>query len=282
MSPADLATWRHGHARTVEEHLGRHFAHAFPETFAERLAYPLGGGGKRIRPLLCIAACEALGGRAQDALAPAVAVELVHTYSLVHDDLPCMDDDAERRGRPTVHVEYDEATAVLVGDALLTEAFDVLAGSDLAAEARIQMVATLARAAGYAGMIGGQVLDIGMAGTVADEDTLSLLHDLKTGALITAAVVMGGYAAGADEAQLDALTAYGAAVGRAFQLADDVLDADEDAGEDGPPSFVKLLGLEATRTEAAALASTAEAAVAELPSPSMLVQLARFTVHRDH
>ena len=282
MSSADLATWRDRHARVVDDHLGCHFAHAFPEPFAERLTYPLGGGGKRIRPLLCIAACEALGGRPEDALAPAIAVELVHTYSLVHDDLPCMDDDAERRGRPTVHVMWDEATAVLVGDAILTEAFDVLAGSDLPAEARIHMVATLARAAGYAGMIGGQVLDIGIAGPVEDQDTLSLLHDLKTGALITAAVVMGGYAAGAGEQQLDALTVYGAAVGRAFQLTDDVLDADEDAGKDGPPSFVKLLGLDATRAEAAALAARAETAVAELLSPSMLIELARFTVHRDH
>ena len=283
-----LARWAPARVAAVDAFLATRFADAWPAPFAEALRYPLGTGGKRIRPLLSIAAHEAVSGAlgAPDArsavVAAGAAVELIHTYSLVHDDLPAMDDDDLRRGKPTVHRAYDEGTAILVGDALLTEAFAVLAALDMDAEARIAMVGALARAAGHPGMIGGQAADIGMGGAIDTVDALVTTHRGKTGALITSACRLGGLAARAEPAQLDALDRYGAAVGLAFQLADDVLDADQDAGEDGPPSYVKLLGVDETRRRAEALADEAIAAAQELPSPTSLVGLARFTVNRDH
>ena len=208
------------------------------------------------------------------------AVEMVHTYSLVHDDRPCMDNDAERRGRPTVHRAFDEPTAILAGDALLTESFAVLARADLPDRARVELVAELALAAGYAGMVGGQAADIGLGASITDVDVLERLHRGKTGALITAAVRMGAISAGATPVQLARLTRYGECVGLAFQLADDVLDADEAEDDDGPPSYVRLLGVDATRARARALADEAIAAVDGFPSP-ILAPLARLIVDRD-
>jgi len=244
------------------------------EPFAEAMRYPLFSGGKRIRPLLCLAAFDAITD-AKDlnlVLPMAAGVELIHTYSLVHDDLPCMDDDDERRGRPTVHKQFDEATAVLVGDALLTHAFRVLVNGEA--------VDVLADAAGHRGMIGGQVLDMGLAGPVETLERLTTLHELKTGRLIRAACHLGGMAASAPLDQLASLTRYGELVGLAFQLVDDVLDADEDAGADGPPSFVKLLGVDETLRRAHVAVSDACERVAYLPRPAALVELAKFTVER--
>ncbi|MBW1877204.1 MAG: polyprenyl synthetase family protein [Deltaproteobacteria bacterium] len=257
---------------------------AWPPAFAEPLAYPLFTGGKRIRPALCVAAWQALAndpGRLELVLPAAVAVELIHTYSLVHDDLPSMDDDDERRGRPTVHVAFDAATAVLVGDALLTEAFAVLAEGPWAHGVRANLVSSLSRSAGFRGMVGGQAADIGLGGPIADVDVLTRLHRQKTGALIGWATVAGGLVAGADADQQQILAVYGDNLGLAFQLADDLLDAEEDAGEDGPPSFVTLLGPEETSQRARALAETAAQVVSELPRPGALVALARFAVDRD-
>ena len=281
----DLAAWLEPRRTALDEHLAARFASVWPTRFAKPLRYPVFAGGKRVRPALAFAAYGALAGR--DApLAPALpaasAVELVHTYSLVHDDLPAMDDDDERRGKPTVHVKFDEPTAILVGDALLTEAFAVLADGPVSAEVRIAQVAVLARASGHQGMVGGQVADI--AGHVEDLERLTKLHAGKTGALIAASCVLGGLAAGADAGAQEALQAYGRAVGLAFQLADDVLDADEDAGEDGPPSFVTLLGVEETRRRAQALVAEAVGSIEGLGSAEArapLVALARFTVERD-
>jgi geranylgeranyl pyrophosphate synthase len=277
----DLGVWLADRRATFDAHCAELFIDAWPEPFAEPLRYPVFGGGKRFRPMLAMAAYEAVAHDPSD-LAPvlpaAAAVELVHTYSLVHDDLPCMDDDDERRGRPTVHVAFGEDTAVLVGDALLTEAFAVLGGGPGSADTRIQMVQRLAEAAGYRGMVGGQAADVAAAAEI-DLDTLLRLHACKTGALITAATVLGGLAAGADADQLGRLQRYGRDVGLAFQLADDVLDADQDATE-GVPSFVKLLGLEATHDRAATLAQAAIDEVAELPRPEALIALARFCVER--
>jgi len=250
-------------------------ADASPRLLAA-MRYALLAPGKRLRPALVLwaasAACSTRGVAAwQTAVGAAVAVEMIHAYSLVHDDLPAMDDDDERRGRPTVHVVYGDATAILVGDGLLTAAFERVADSSA-------LVKELARAAGPAGMVGGQYIDI--KAQIRSLDELVHLHELKTGALIRAACRMGGFCGGADEDQLVALTRYGAAVGLAFQVADDVLDADQDAGEGGPPSYVRLLGLEATRAEAHRLAVDAITAAQELPNPHVLVALARFTVER--
>ena len=279
----ELTAWMAAHRGRIDALLSARFEDAWPPAFQEACRYPLTSGGKRVRPLLALAAAEAVGAELSEAvLGAAAAVELVHTYSLVHDDLPCMDDDDERRGRPTVHRAFDEGTAVLVGDALLTEAFRLLATLPAPAPVRAALVAELAEAAGHVGMIGGQAADVGLGGPVTELAQLQRLHAGKTGALIRAAARLGGLAAEASEAQVEVLGAYGAAVGLAFQLADDVLDADEDAGADGPPSYVKLLGVDETRRRAAALAAEAEAAAASLPQPRRLLELARFTVKRRH
>jgi len=267
---AELAGWTAPHVARIEAELAQVAPDVEP-AFREALLYPLRTGGKRIRPLLALAAAESVGGSVDAAIDAAVALELLHTYSLVHDDLPAMDDDDERRGRPTVHVVYGEATAILVGDGLLTAAFERVANSPA-------LVRELARAAGPAGMVGGQYLDI--QAKVRTLDELVHLHELKTGALIRAACRMGGLAAGADDDQLVTLTRYGAAVGLAFQVADDLLDADQDAGEGGPPSYVRMLGLEATRAEARRLALDAMSAARELPAADVLLALARFAVER--
>lgn len=264
-------SWASERLAVFEPALAGAFADAFPPALQSACRYPLTTGGKRMRPLLVFAAAESVGGSSTAALPAALAVELLHTYSLVHDDLPCMDDDDERRGRPTVHKVYGEAVAVLVGDALQTEAFAMLApNSTLCAE--------LARASGAAGMVAGQFLDI--AGGITTMEALIDLHAAKTGALIRAAVRMGGLSAGARGSALAALTAYGEAVGLAFQVHDDVLDADADADDAGPPSFVKLLGLAGATAAAAAYAGTAIAAAETLPSPAALIALARFSVER--
>lgn len=277
----DLTAWMIEERTRFDGWLRGRYEAVWPASFSGPLTYPVFGGGKRVRPLLCLAAAEALEVPTEAAIAPAVAVELVHTYSLVHDDLPAMDDDDERRGRPTVHKAFDEATAILVGDALLTDAFAILAEADVDAETRIAWVRELAHAAGHLGMVGGQVADVSLGASVTDVQTLQRVHALKTGALIRAAVVMGGRAATDDLATLEKLSVYGREVGLAFQLADDVLDADEDAGDDGPPSYVRLLGVDETTRRARACADAAIAAVADLPRPEALVALARFTVERD-
>lgn len=274
MSTVDLSFWSPPRLRLVEARLGACFADAWPVRLREACHYPLRTGGKRMRPLLVFAAAEAVGGDPERAVDAAAAIELVHTYSLVHDDLPCMDDDAFRRGRPTVHVVYGEALGVLVGDALLTEAFGVLSGAEHGA----RLAGELARAAGAAGMIAGQVADI--SGGVTDLEALVRLHRAKTGALLRAAVRMGGVCGGADPTAMAALDAYGGGLGLAFQVHDDLLDAEQDAGEDGPPSFVKLLGLEDTAASARAYAQEALDAVAGLRSPGALEALARYSVER--
>jgi geranylgeranyl pyrophosphate synthase len=282
MSPSPLDGWIADRAAALDDALSAPFGGCWPDRFVEALRYPVFGGGKRVRPLLVLAAHEAVTGSPDPspALAAAAAVELVHTYSLVHDDLPCMDDDDLRRGRPTVHRAFDEGTAVLVGDGLLTLAFEVLAEAPHPPDVRIAMVAALAKAAGPAGMVAGQAADVGLGGAVTTVDQLARLHGGKTGALLTASAVLGGLSAHAGPATLDALRAYGRAVGMAFQLADDVLDADQDAGDDGPPSYVKLLGVDETRRRARALADEAIAAVSGLRRPDALRWIAAFTVDR--
>ena len=273
-----LAAWSETRIARVEALARSRFAETTPVQLKEAILYPLRSGGKRVRPLLAIAAGEAIAASEPAALLPiAVAFELVHTYSLVHDDLPCMDDDDLRRGVPTVHKAFGEGPAVLVGDALLSEAFLLAAETGDAA-----LVRELAQAAGHAGMIGGQADDIGMGGPVEDLDRLLDLHRRKTGALIRGAVRAGAVAAGASADELETLTAYGEAVGLAFQLADDALDAESDAVADGPPSFVRLLGRDATVARARALASEAIERVRQFERREPLEALARFTVERHH
>ncbi|MBW8824501.1 MAG: polyprenyl synthetase family protein, partial [Xanthomonadales bacterium] len=223
-----LADWR----TRIEADLDHVLADTFASTrLADAMRHAVKAGGKRIRPLLVHAAVHALGGDGERARSAAVAVELLHTYSLVHDDLPAMDDDALRRGQPTVHVAFDEATAILAGDALQTLAFEILANGNLPADACVKQLRELARASGIDGMCGGQMLDLeatGAAGTLSITE-LERLHALKTGALLRAAVRMGALAGNADEAQHAALDRYADALGLAFQIRDDLLDIEGDS-----------------------------------------------------
>lgn len=278
-----LSSWASKHRSRVDAVLLSRFVDAWPPVFREATLYPLRTGGKRIRPLFVCAAAEALGCEVDDdILLTAAAAELIHTYSLVHDDLPCMDDDAERRGQPSVHIAYGEGPAVLVGDALLTEAFRTLVSTGLPTDIQVLLVSELTSASGHVGMIGGQAADVGLGGPILDLAELKRLHRGKTGALISGACRMGAVAAGATRTQLDAITVYGEAIGLAFQMADDVLDAEEDGGEEGPPSYVKLMGIEQTQVAATTLLDEALQACSSLPEPAALQALARFTVERDH
>jgi geranylgeranyl pyrophosphate synthase len=231
-------------------------------------------GGKRLRPGFCFAGCEAAGGAPSLALAAAAAVELVHTYSLVHDDLPCMDDDDTRRGRPTVHVAFGEAVAVLAGDALLALAFEVLARSGDA-----RAVAELAFASGSRELVGGQALDLAFPDEgVADAASVEAVHRRKSAALIAASVGLGARLGGADGALQERLRGFGREVGLAFQIADDLLDADAD----GACSLVRALGGPAARARAERLLEGALARVADLGAcAEPLRQLARYAVRRD-
>ena len=265
-----------------------------PARLREAMRHALLGGGKRLRPRLVLLACRACGGDDDTALPVAVAFEMIHAYSLVHDDLPAMDDDALRRGRPTVHVAFDEATAILAGDALLTRAFEIMATEPtlLAADRRARLLALAAGAAGAAGMIGGQMLDLAAEGQALPLGPLRALHGMKTGALIAAAAVAGGVVAGAPPAAIDSLDRYGRALGLAFQIVDDILDETgtsarlgKSAGKDrraGKSTFPALLGLEASRRAAREQAEEAHAALAPLgPAADPLRRLADFVVARD-
>ena len=203
----------------------------WPATLSAACRHGLFGGGKRVRPLLSLMAAEAVGGRAEDALPWAIAVEMIHTYSLVHDDLPAMDDDDVRRGRPTCHVAFGEANAILAGDALLTEAFAVVAGAPWPAARTVQLAALLGEAAGGSGMVGGQVLD--MAGGLDTVAALERMQALKTGALIRAAAEGGAIAAGGAFEQVVAVRRCGAALGLLFQITDDLLDRQQDDSDIG-------------------------------------------------
>ena len=192
------------------------------------MAYSLFAGGKRLRPILCIAGAEAAGGEAKDVLPVACGIELIHTYSLIHDDLPVMDDDDMRRGKPTSHKVFGEAVALLAGDGLLTKAFHVMAGADfehrVRPDALLTVIGLIAQAAGYEGMVGGQVVDIQSEGQEVDSSIVQFIHTHKTAALIAASVVSGAILVGGEEDQVSALTLYGQNIGLAFQVSDDILD----------------------------------------------------------
>lgn len=258
--------------------------------------YALISGGKRIRPVLVYAAASALGRAGDKARMDhiACALELIHTYSLIHDDLPAMDNDDLRRGRPSLHKAYDEATAILVGDGLQARAFELLAQAPGISDAqRVAMIRVLAAAAGLRGMVGGQHIDIQATNSDMSLPQLQHMHALKTGALIRAALALGGIAAGADKQQLAALDAYGMHIGLAFQVVDDILDVEGDTqtlgktgGKDGvanKPTYVKLLGLDGAKAEAQRLLAEALEALGGFgESADLLRELARYIVARDH
>ncbi|MDQ1341508.1 MAG: farnesyl diphosphate synthase [Pseudomonadota bacterium] len=283
--------------RRVETALDRWLpaATTAPNRLHEAMRYSVLGGGKRMRPLLCHAAGEALGADGQRIDAAACAVELIHAYSLVHDDLPCMDDDVLRRGRPTCHVEYDEATALLVGDALQTLAFQILADPADAApscQRRLSMVALLAQAAGSRGMAGGQAIDLAAVGMALTVEELEFMHIHKTGALIRAAVLLGAHCGDADDATLQALGHYANRAGLLFQVVDDILDTEgstatlgKTAGKDAAsdkPTYVSMLGLARAKDLAARLRDEAHDALTVCPmDTSRLATLTDYIADRD-
>ncbi len=264
-----------------------------PSQLGQSMSYSLLAGGKRLRPVLCLMAAEACGGEVDSALPVACALEMVHTYSLIHDDLPAMDDDDLRRGRPTCHKAFDEATAILAGDGLLTLAFEVVARHVRPLEAAVECVRVLAEAAGPEGMVAGQMADLQAEGR--DDvtlDALEAIHRRKTGALLRAALRMGGLAAGAGESTLRALDTYGLAVGLAFQIIDDLLDVEGDEAKLGKRvnkdsqlgkwTYPGLLGIEGSRQRARQLADEAVEALAPLgPRGERLRALALDLLERD-
>ncbi len=267
-----------------------------PQRLHEAMRYAVLGGGKRVRPLLVYAAgeaCTAMVAQADASLdAAAVAVEMIHAYSLVHDDMPCMDDDKLRRGRPTVHVQFDQACALLVGDALQSLAYDVLARMPVEAPLVVQAIQVLAVASGSAGMAGGQAIDLASVGRALSRDELETMHRLKTGALLRASAALGGIAVGASAAQRRALDEYAQAIGLAFQVVDDILDVTADSGQLGKtagkdaaadkPTYVSILGLDEARMLAERLRLQAHEALAPLGAPAArLAALADFIVLRD-
>ena len=291
MDAARIAGWRARVDAAIERALPA--AGGEPRRLHAAMRHATLDGGKRMRPLLVYATGTAFGADEAVLDAPAAAVELVHAYSLVHDDLPAMDDDALRRGKPTVHVAFDEATAILAGDALQALAFELLAAAPADASARVDMLRELAMAAGARGMCGGQALDIDATGVAIDADALQRLHALKTGALLRASVRLGAIAARADAATFRQLDAFADALGLAFQVRDDLLDVEGDsatlgktAGKDAAQAkatFPALLGLEPTRARLRALADEMQAALAPLGArAAVLAALGRQAVERAH
>jgi farnesyl diphosphate synthase len=296
--------WMRAELDAVERALDAWVPADTPAGLGLAMRYGVLDGGKRLRPLLVLAACEAVNGQREAALRAAVAVELIHAYSLVHDDMPCMDNDVLRRGKPTVHVQYGEAQAMLAGDAMQALAFEVLTptAADSAAipgsqgvppALQARLCSLLARSAGHAGMAGGQAIDLASIGKPLGETALGDMHRRKTGALLQASVVMGAVCGDVSAPALAALTDYGAAIGLAFQVVDDILDVTQasetlgkTAGKDlhhNKPTYVSVLGLEAARQRAATLRDQAHAALARsgLPNAAYLSLLADKIVDRD-
>jgi geranylgeranyl diphosphate synthase type II len=279
---------------------------ACPAVVADAMRYSLSAGGKRLRPILCLAAAEAVGGQRALAMPAACALELIHTYSLIHDDLPAMDDDTMRRGRPTLHVVAGEGMAILAGDGLLTEAFVLLSRTPPASDAllatrTLRVIGIIAGAAGASGMVGGQAIDLassapGPAGAPPaplDAAALRVMHEKKTGALIRASAVAGAILGGGTDDAVDRIDAAGAAFGLAFQIVDDILDVEghtaqlgKTAGKDaaaGKPTYPALYGLERARAMAAECLARAEASLREVDlHGSRLMDIGRWIVTRSN
>ncbi|KEF41787.1 MAG: farnesyl-diphosphate synthase [Cyanobium sp. CACIAM 14] len=284
----EAARWR------VEAALESSLGPERPESLREAMRYSLLAGGKRLRPILCLAACELAGGDADLAMPTAVALEMIHTMSLIHDDLPAMDNDDLRRGRPTNHKVYGEAKAILAGDALLTRAFEMVAlrSPGVPPERLLAVVGEISLAAGAPGLVGGQVVDLECEAREVDLDTLEYIHLHKTGALLRACVLCGALIAGASEELLAALRTYARGIGLAFQIIDDILDvtASSDvlgktAGKDltaDKTTYPKLLGLEESRHRADALVTEAKVVLAPWSAKAApLLALADYITSRD-
>ncbi len=300
MNATDFDAWMRGGQAAVEAALEAWVPSDAPAGLGTAMRYGVLDGGKRLRPLLVLAAAEATGGARAAAMRAAVAVELIHAYSLIHDDMPCMDNDVLRRGKPTVHVQFGQAQAMLAGDAMHTLAFEVLtaapgaeAGFDIAPALQSRLCSLLARSSGHAGMAGGQAIDLTSIGLALTEAQLRDMHRRKTGALLLASVQMGASCGHAEPAALQALDDYGSALGVAFQVVDDILDVTQEshtlgktAGKDldnNKPTYVTVLGLAAARRHAAELRDQAHAALARsgLENAAALALLADRVVDRE-
>ena len=294
---SDFSSWVSAHQSRFEDRVKRllPLTEVAPQRLHAAMRYSVLEGGKRVRPLLAFAAGELSGASVERVEIAAAAVELIHAYSLVHDDMPCMDDDVLRRGKPTCHVEYDEATALLVGDALQSLAFQLLSEHRLSDDAakQLQMVKLLAVASGSRGMAGGQAIDLASVGKQLSLPELEQMHIHKTGALIRAAILLGAHCGNLNQAQLDKLDRYGKCIGLAFQVVDDVLDSEADtatlgktAGKDADndkPTYVTLLGVQAAKQMAADLHQQALDALLEFgASAQRLRELADFIVMRKY
>ncbi len=292
----DLRAWSAERLERIEQALSVWVPADTPAQLGEAMRYAVLDGGKRLRPLLVLAAAEAVDGHAEAALRAGCAVELIHAYSLVHDDMPCMDNDVLRRGKPTVHVAFGEATALLAGDALQALAFELLApaGAGIPDRTQAALCRLLAQAAGHAGMAGGQAIDLAAVGKSLTEAELRHMHRLKTGALLQASVMMGAACGEPSARAREGLETYGRALGLAFQVVDDILDVTADsatlgktAGKDAAqdkPTYVSLLGLERARSYACELLEQARGALGTtgLADTRALLALAEMVVHRDN
>lgn len=295
MNAHDFERWTAESLTAVEAALDELVPANAPAGLGEAMRYAVLGGGKRLRPLLVLASCAAVGGERFAAIRAACAVELIHAYSLVHDDMPCMDDDVMRRGKPTTHVAFGEAQAMLAGDAMQALAFEVLTpDSGIAPALQARLCSLLARSAGHDGMAGGQAIDLASIGKQLDECTLRDMHRRKTGVLLQASVMMGAACGPASAQATKSLSDYGAALGLAFQVVDDILDVTQasevlgkTAGKDqdaNKPTYVSVLGLGAARALAQQLRAEAKAALAAtgLADVSHLSLLADSVVERDN
>ena len=294
----DLKAWMQPHLARVEVALADGIATQSPADLGQAMRYAVLDGGKRLRPLLVLATAEAVGGDMAAALRAACAIELIHAYSLVHDDMPCMDNDVLRRGKPTVHVQFGEAQALLVGDALQTLAFELLTpeSSDIPPAIQARLCGILARAAGHAGMAGGQAIDLASVGLKLDIAQLRQMHRCKTGALLEAGVVMGAVAAQASPEVMTHMLHFAQALGVAFQVVDDILDVTADsatlgktAGKDAAadkPTYVALMGLAPAQRLADELAAQAAQALQDTGLPAdrlaALRALCDMVVQRTH
>ncbi len=258
----------------------------------EAMRYSISNGGKRLRPVLCLEFAKACGADRYDALDFACAVEFVHTYSLIHDDLPCMDNDDMRRGKPSCHKQFGEAVALLAGDALLTQAFQILSGSSLDDSKIASACALLAQNSGVSGMVGGQVIDLKYESQTPDMKQILAVHRLKTGALIAAACLLGCIAAGADENKIAAASAYAYNLGVAFQIKDDILDVTASTDELGKPAgsdaqnnkttYVTLRGVENAQNDVEKLTESAVARLDEFENTEFLKTLSYYLVNRNN
>ena len=292
----DLLTYLSTKRADIEAALDRYLppVTSRPQILHQSLRYSVLAPGKRLRPVLVLAAAEAVGGRAEDVMPTACALECIHVFSLIHDDLPCMDNDDYRRGRLTNHKVYGEALALLAGDALLALAFQLIAenGANVPAERVLPTLRLVAHASGTWGMVGGQVVDMESQGQEVTPDTLRYIHAHKTGALLTASVLAGAMLAGADDEQVESLSAYGGHIGLAFQIADDILDVTGDESKIGKPvgsdeernkaTYPRLYGLDESRRRAHAEVEAALTTLSAFDAKAdPLRAIARFIVERD-